>query len=285
MDVLTLVLHLQHLGLVAGAVAVLAGQFHVGQELHLHRHRAIALAGVAASAGHVEREMPRRQREPFGLRLRRKKLAHQVEALDIRDGIGTRCAPNRRLVHQHHVIEPFNSAQGGENPGGVAAVALPQRPRHGPVEHLVHQGRFPRPGNAGDGHQHSQRNFNVQSVQIVGMGSAQHQPLAPRHAPSRGHGNRNLPRKIAPCQGVGAGLNLREHVLGQQFAAKFARAWSQVQQIIGSAQHIGVVFHHDNGVAQVAQFLQNVDQPRRVACMQSNRWLVQHVERAHQARP
>ena len=192
-NVLALVLHVENLCLVARAVAVLAGQLHVGQELHLHRHRAVALAGVAAPARHVERKMPRREREPLGLGLRGKQLAHQIESLDVGDGIRARRATDRRLIHQHHVVQPLHAAQRSENPGGIAAIGLAQRPRHRAIQHLVHQRGFARSGDAGDRNQHPQRNLHVQSVQIVGSRPAQHQLFAARRAPPRGHGNRNLP--------------------------------------------------------------------------------------------
>ena len=69
MDVLALVLNLKHLVLVAGAVAVFAGQFHIREKLHLDGHRAVALAGIASAAGHVEGEMSRSQRQSLGLGL------------------------------------------------------------------------------------------------------------------------------------------------------------------------------------------------------------------------
>ena len=56
-DVLALVADVEDLGLVAGAFALLAGEFDVGEELHLDGDGAIALAGFATSAGNVEGEM------------------------------------------------------------------------------------------------------------------------------------------------------------------------------------------------------------------------------------
>ncbi len=54
MDVLSVITHGKNLRLVARAFAILADQFHVGQELHFHGHRAVAGAGIAAPAGDVE---------------------------------------------------------------------------------------------------------------------------------------------------------------------------------------------------------------------------------------
>src|SRR5262249_48082097 len=52
---------LEHLRLEAFAVALVARHEDVGEELHLDAHFALALAGLAASARHVERKMTRGQ--------------------------------------------------------------------------------------------------------------------------------------------------------------------------------------------------------------------------------
>src|SRR5256885_10244326 len=51
----------EHLRLEPLAVALIAGHEHVGEELHLDAHLALALTRFAPSARHVEREMTRRQ--------------------------------------------------------------------------------------------------------------------------------------------------------------------------------------------------------------------------------
>ncbi len=58
-DVLAAEGDLQRLAVVAGAVADLAGHLDVGQELHLDLDVAVALAGLAATTLHVEREAAR----------------------------------------------------------------------------------------------------------------------------------------------------------------------------------------------------------------------------------
>ena len=121
-------------------------------------------------------------------------------------------------------------------------------------------------------------------MQIVRRGPAQHQPFPSRRTPPRGHRNRNLPGEIAASQRVGIGLNLRQHSLGQQLAAKLARARPQVQQMIRRAQHIRVVLHHQDRVPQVAQLFENMNQPRRVPRMQPDRRLIQHIQRANKPR-
>src|SRR5215471_14456852 len=51
----------EHLRTETFAVALITGDEDVGQELHLDAHLALALTGFAPAAGHVEREMARRQ--------------------------------------------------------------------------------------------------------------------------------------------------------------------------------------------------------------------------------
>ena len=67
-------------------------------------------------------------------------------------------------------------------------------------------------------------------------------------------------------------------------AAEFARARTQVHDVVGGAHHVGIVLHHHDGVAQSAQFFQDADQPSGIAAVQPDRRLVQHVAGAHQAR-
>src|SRR4051812_45024447 len=51
--------HLEGLTIVPLALADLAGDEHVGQEVHLDLHKTVALTGFAPSALHVEGESPR----------------------------------------------------------------------------------------------------------------------------------------------------------------------------------------------------------------------------------
>ena len=58
-DVFALVFDVENLVAETRAAAIFAGQFDIGQKLHLDRDRSAALTGLAASAGHVERKMRR----------------------------------------------------------------------------------------------------------------------------------------------------------------------------------------------------------------------------------
>ena len=67
--------------------------------------------------------------------------------------------------------------------------------------------------------------------------------------------------------------------------ALLAGAEPEVDDVVGDADHVGVVLDHEHRVALVAQLPQDRDQPPVVARVQADRRLVEHVERADQRRP
>ena len=62
-----------------------------------------------------------------------------------------------------------------------------------------------------------------------------------------------------------------------------ARQRADVDDVVGFQDRGLVVLHHDQGVAQVAQPHQRVDQALVVALVQTDRGLVEDVEHADQA--
>ena len=87
-DVLPLEMHLER-GLVeALPLAHLAGDEHVGQEVHLHHLHPVALAGLAAASLDVEAEAAGQVAERAGLRRLGEDVAHQVEDLGVGGRVG-----------------------------------------------------------------------------------------------------------------------------------------------------------------------------------------------------
>ena len=61
------------------------------------------------------------------------------------------------------------------------------------------------------------------------------------------------PRRLATCAGRAAGDDL---------AAVAAGAGAEVEQLVGVRDHLAIVLDHQQRVAQVAELLQGVQQPR-----------------------
>src|SRR5262249_34004325 len=106
-DVLAVVVNLEDLGLIAHALAFLADELDVGEELHLNGDGAVALADFAAAAGDVEREVTRGVTAPLTLGLRGKDFADRVEGLDIGHRVGAGRPADGRLIDQHDLVDPF----------------------------------------------------------------------------------------------------------------------------------------------------------------------------------
>ena len=63
-----------------------------------------------------------------------------------------------------------------------------------------------------------------------------------------------------------------------------AGAGADIDDVVGGAYGLLVVLDHDQGVAEVAQVQQRLDEPGVVALVQADGGLVEHVEHPHQAR-
>src|SRR5690606_35760909 len=60
-------------------------------------------------------------------------------------------------------------------------------------------------------------------------------------------------------------------------------AGSEVDQVVSRSHRLLVVLDDDQGVAEVAQVEERLQQPRVVARMQTDRWLIENVQHTRQA--
>ncbi len=120
---LALELHLQRLAVVAGAVADVAGDVDVGQEVHLDLDQAVALARLAAAALDVEGEAAGLVAARLGLGQAGEPVADHGEGAGVGRGVGARGAADRRLVDVDHLVELLEPgdalARAAEDAGAV----------------------------------------------------------------------------------------------------------------------------------------------------------------------
>ena len=79
----------------------------------------------------------------------------------------------------------------------------------------------------------------------------------------------------AECVGHGAGID--------EGAAQRPGVGADVHEIVGGAHDFFVVFHHHEGVADVAQSVEDSDESPGVAGVQSDAGFVEHVEGSDEA--
>ena len=89
-------------------------------------------------------------------------------------------------------------------------------------------------------------------------------------------------QQVAAGLRICSALDVCHRALGYQSAAAFAGTWANVDDVVGVADGVFVVFHHHQRVALVAQGLQRAQQNLVVARVQANGRLVQHVTHALQ---
>src|SRR5271154_1022462 len=89
-NVQSLVTNVENGALEARALAFLADQLDIGQELHLYRDRTVALAIFAASAGNIEGKMAGIVAAFFGVGRVGEDFADQIEGFDVGDWVRAR---------------------------------------------------------------------------------------------------------------------------------------------------------------------------------------------------
>ena len=103
--------HGERLGVVALAAAIVALDPHVGQEVHLDSQLAVPFALLAASAGHVEAEPPRRVAAQLRLGQVREQLANLIEHAGVGRRVRRRRLAERHLIDADHLVDLLDAAE------------------------------------------------------------------------------------------------------------------------------------------------------------------------------
>ena len=281
-DRLALEAHLERLAVVALALARLARDVDVGQEVHLDLDLPVALARLAAAALDVERE-------PAGLVAAHLRVGRQrVQLADVREQVGVRRrvrarrAADRALVDLDHLVEgldaldPVVLARLHAHPLKLVGERL--------VDDLVHERRLAGARDAGDRDELADRELDVDALQVV-LGGAEHgEPAVVLGRAAPAPRSRACPERNCP---------VIDFLLRCTFAAvPSATTWPPCSPAPGpmstsqSALRIicsscSTTMH---GVAEVAQPLERADQLVVVALVQADRRLVEDVEHADELR-
>jgi hypothetical protein len=58
---------------------------------------------------------------------------------------------------------------------------------------------------------------------------------------------------------------------------------AQVDHPVGFKDRFAIMLHDQDRVSQVSQALERLKQPAVIARVQADRWLIQHIQHAHQS--
>ena len=89
--------------------------------------------------------------------------------------------------------------------------------------------------------------------------------------------------QILTGQGALDGFDLRNEAMCHDFAAMNAGTGSEIHHIVRLADRILIMLDDDDGIAEVAQVHQRIEEPLVVALVQSDRGLVQDVHHPDKA--
>jgi hypothetical protein len=153
------------------------------------------------------------------------------------------------------------------------------------VEDVVHQGRLAGPAHAGHGGQHAERDGRVHVREVV-LACADDLQLAGTVdlAALRRDLDLAASREVVTGQGPLVGEEVLEQARVDHFTAVLPRPRSDVDDPVGLGDGVLVVLDDDEGVAEVPQPREGLDQPAVVALVQADRRLVQDVQYAHESR-
>src|SRR6202035_1910846 len=149
--------HLQRLAVVALALADIAGDVDVGQEVHLDLDDAVALAGLAAAALDVEREPPGLVAARLGFGQAGEPFADRRERAGVGRRIGARGAADRGLVDVDDLVDMLETLDAVVRGGAFAGVVEFARDRL--VERVDQERRLAAAGDTRYAGEQPQRNL------------------------------------------------------------------------------------------------------------------------------
>ena len=275
-DVLPLPADLERVFREPGTAADLARHPHVRQKIHVEPRGAVALAGFAAAAGHVETE-PSRLPAPF-LRLRqhREQIADVVPDLYISRRIASGRPADRRLVDHDHLVELIGPRDAVELAGHGRLA--PEETSQLRLQHVAHERTFSTPGNPRHADEHAERDLDVDRFQVVVPHALERERFSTRLATLLRH----LDRVAAGEEGARDRAVARGHIVGRagghDLTASLAGPGTEVDHPVGRPDRLLIVFDDDDSIALVAQGLEGAEQFHVVAGVQADRRLVEHVE-------
>ena len=280
---LALVEDLERLAVVAAPAAALAGDEEIGQEVHLDAQHAVALAGLAAPALHVEREAP----GPVAAHARLGDLAEQgpdaVEHARVGGGVAARRAADRRLIDVDHLVDVLEPADAVEAAGCVVRAVEMTRERA--VERVVHERRFARAGDARHDREDAERDAQRHVLQVVLAAAGQHERLRAGRAALLRRGDRAPPGEVVARQRARRRPRSRAGVP----CATICPPWMPAPGPMSSTKSAARIVSSScsTTITQLPasrRRKQALEQALVVARVQADRGLVEDVEHAHQAR-
>src|SRR6266404_6945767 len=279
---MALVADSERLRIVAAAAADLAHHVNVRKKIHFDAAEAVALAGFAAAAFHVKTEAAGAVAALARFGKHGEEIANRSENAGVGGGIRTRCAADGGLIDLDDFVDLIPAENfamsGGRFRGAIELL------REGAIENVVDERGLAGAGHAGDDREHPKRKRDIDVFQIVGAGAENLNRFAVGAAAFFGNGDFGGTTQILTGEGFRRVFDLLRLALGDEVAAGVARAGAEVDNEIGAADGVFIVFDDEDGVAKIAKMFERAEEAIVVAGVEADAGLVKDVQNAAKAR-
>jgi hypothetical protein len=147
----------------------------------------------------------------------------------------------------------------------------------------VDEGGFAGATDTGDADEEAEGDIDVDAAEVVDAGSGEFEVFAAGLSAILWHGDGEAAGEIFSGDGIGVGGDFFDCSRGEEMAAEFAGAGAEVEEVVGGADDVGVVFDDEDGVAEVAEVLHDADEFGGVSGVEADAGFVQNVECAYEA--
>src|SRR6266852_228678 len=272
----------QRFRIIAAASADFAHHVHVRKKIHFDAAKAIALAGFAAAALHVEAEAAGAVTAFARFRKHGEEIADRREHAGVSGGIRPRGAANGGLIDLDDFVDLLGAedfpVRGGRFGRTVKLL------REGAIENVVDESGLAGTGNAGDHGKQAERQGDIDFLEIVGAGAKNLDGFAVGAAALFGDRNFSGAAEVLAREGRSGGFDLRWFTLGHEVAAGVARAGAEVHNEIGAADGVFVVLDDEYSVPEIAKMFEGAEKSCVIAGVEADARFIENVENAAKAR-
>ena len=249
----------------------------VGQEMHFDLELAVALAALAAAALRVEGETGFRVAALLGERELGEEVADQLERSDERGGIRARRAADGGLVAENEFLNVLHAGDGVVLAGCFRGVVKMLRQGFG--EDAVDQGGFAAARRTGNDDDLAEGDGDGEVLEVVFAGAL--------------NGKTGLwflvsgfwskATNFAAQPLAGGGMDFRRFSLREDFAALETCSGAHVDEVVGGADDVLVVFYYNHRISEIAESGHRGDEAGGVRGMEADGRLVEDVDHSAQA--
>ena len=151
------------------------------------------------------------------------------------------------------------------------------------IKNLIYKRTFTGAGYTSHAGQHAQRKLHINIFQVVLFRSPYRQPTARLLSFLRNRDPQS-PAQIGTCNRIGIVHQIFCCANAHQFSAMLPGTWADIHNTVRCTHGVLIVFHHDQGITQITQMTERIQQFIIISLVQTDTWFIQNIGNTHQTR-